>query len=174
LLGEGCAAEERLRGACGKEEWANILCPGWLGCAWHQSCPLPFGHAALLSDLQQTRRAVCLGGIELKLGSRPGLLASCPPCGSRPEQGYWSFRLPHWAWVSTPVIPPATLQHSVAMSTSSARPAVLALAGLALLLLLCLGPGKWRIPGGECWGCWGRRLEMGCFMPEYDPALNLY
>lgn len=27
------------------------------------------------------------------------------------------------------------------MSTSSARPAVLALAGLALLLLLCLGPG---------------------------------
>ncbi|EDL99143.1 similar to RIKEN cDNA 1500015O10 (predicted) [Rattus norvegicus] len=27
------------------------------------------------------------------------------------------------------------------MGTSSARPAVLALAGLALLLLLCLGPG---------------------------------
>lgn len=30
------------------------------------------------------------------------------------------------------------------MAASSARPTVLALIALALLLLLCLGPGKWR------------------------------
>jgi hypothetical protein len=33
-----------------------------------------------------------------------------------------------------------------AMVASSARPAVLAMTGLALLLLLCLGPGEWPMP----------------------------
>lgn len=64
------------------------------------------------------------------------------------------------------------------MSTSSARPAVLALAGLALLLLLCLGPGEWRLPGlvestegaGEGDWKWGAsRLHMILLLARSEP-----
>lgn len=63
------------------------------------------------------------------------------------------------------------------MAISSVRPSVLALAGLGLLLLLCLGPGEWQMLGGECCGGWGRGLEMGkemgCCLPAFDPSLSL-
>lgn len=41
-------------------------------------------------------------------------------------------------------LPPA---HSAAMAASSARPAALVTPALALLLMLCVGPGKGAMPG---------------------------
>lgn len=63
------------------------------------------------------------------------------------------------------------------MAISSVRPSVLVLAGLGLLLLLCLRPGEWQMFGGECCGGRGRRLEvgkeMGCCLPAFEPSLSL-
>lgn len=111
--------------------------------------------------------------LSCSLASSPACWLAAHPVGPAFSKDTRAFVPASLSLRPPPVVPPATLLSPGAMATSSARPAVLALAGLALLLLLCLGPGKWWMPGRECWGCWGRRLEMMCYMPAYDPALSL-